>query len=369
MQENLQKNEITLEAIKFDDAGLVPAIAQDFKTGQILMFAWMNQESISMTIKTKFAHYFSRSRNQLWKKGETSGNTQIVKEILIDCDKDCLILKIEQKGNACHTGAKSCFFRNLLLITIAFLALLSGNVYANQDNKIDNLTIFSESNMIYPLVKAARLYSEKKSAIVSINFNNSLQLIQNINDGERADVFIASHPEWIKTLKQKGLVDVYNLTNIAKDKLVLVTSKNNKKVDITKINQLSDINKILRTLNNDNIPIIIDEINTSLGNYGNDIMLQAKIAHQKVFHRVLEDRKSIIELINDGDEYCGIVFASSIADHNNIVVLKEIENGEIYYQALVIAGDNMGKARDFLKFIKSSDEIKKDFAQSGFVVD
>ena len=105
MQENLFK------IIKLDSKGLIPTIAQDFESGEVLMFAWMNEESLKLTIKTNFAHYFSRSRNKLWKKGETSGNVQEVKEILIDCDADCLILKIKQQGVACHTGTKSCFFR------------------------------------------------------------------------------------------------------------------------------------------------------------------------------------------------------------------------------------------------------------------
>ncbi|MCE3255198.1 MAG: phosphoribosyl-AMP cyclohydrolase [Rickettsiaceae bacterium] len=107
MTENL------FETIKFDEKGLIPAIAQDFETGQVLMMAWMNEEAIRQTIKTNFAHYFSRSRNKLWKKGEVSGHTQIVKEILIDCDGDCLILKVAQNGVACHTGTRSCFFRSL----------------------------------------------------------------------------------------------------------------------------------------------------------------------------------------------------------------------------------------------------------------
>ena len=366
MQENPQEN--ILEAIKFDEKGLVPAIAQDAQTGQILMFAWMNKESINATIKTKFAHYFSRSRGKLWKKGETSGNVQIVKEILIDCDNDCLILKIEQEGVACHTGAKSCFFRNLLLMTFVCLIIFSGNVYADKSRKIDNLTIFSESNMTYPLVKVARLYSQKKSAIVSINFDYSAQLIANINDGEPADVFIASHPDWIEILKQKGLVDVYNLTNVAKDKLVLVASKNNKKLKTVQIIKSDEINKILRLIINQNIPLIVDSENTSLGKHTKTILREAKISNQKVHHRVSEDKKSIVDLINESDEYCGIVLVSSIKNYDNIVVLKELDNSEIYYQALVIAGDHMEKARDFLKFIKS-DEMKKIFTESGFVVD
>ncbi len=94
--------------------GLIPAIAQDYKTGEILMLAYINEESWDKTLKTGYATYWSRSRNQLWVKGETSGHLQIVKEILVDCDDDTVIFKINQIGDvACHTGNRTCFFRNI----------------------------------------------------------------------------------------------------------------------------------------------------------------------------------------------------------------------------------------------------------------
>jgi phosphoribosyl-AMP cyclohydrolase len=103
-----------LNAVKWDANGLVPVIAQDHKTGQVLMFAWMNQEALLQTNETKQAIYFSRSRNKLWRKGEESGHTQKVHEIRIDCDEDVILLKIEQVGGiACHTGRCSCFFKTL----------------------------------------------------------------------------------------------------------------------------------------------------------------------------------------------------------------------------------------------------------------
>jgi phosphoribosyl-AMP cyclohydrolase len=92
--------------------GLIPVIAQDYKTNEVLMMAYMNRESWEMTRKTGYAHYWSRSRDRLWKKGETSGNLQEVKEIRVDCDGDCLLLKINQIGEAaCHTGYRSCFYK------------------------------------------------------------------------------------------------------------------------------------------------------------------------------------------------------------------------------------------------------------------
>ena len=99
-----------IKKLKFNNDGLICAIAQDYKTNEILMQAWMSIQSIKITQETGFATYFSRSRNSLWKKGETSKNTQEVIEIIADCDCDCLILKVKQNGVACHTGARSCFF-------------------------------------------------------------------------------------------------------------------------------------------------------------------------------------------------------------------------------------------------------------------
>lgn len=102
-----------LKDLKFNAQGLIPAIAQDCSSGEVLMQAWMNRESLEITLQTGFATYFSRSRGSLWKKGETSGNLQKVIEIIADCDFDCLLLKVEQQGPACHTGKRNCFFNKV----------------------------------------------------------------------------------------------------------------------------------------------------------------------------------------------------------------------------------------------------------------
>ncbi len=94
--------------------GLIPAVIQDYKTNKVLMVGFMNKTAYKKTLQTKKVWYFSRTRNELWLKGSTSGNFQIVKKILVDCDNDTLLIKVEQKGNsACHTGYESCFFRTL----------------------------------------------------------------------------------------------------------------------------------------------------------------------------------------------------------------------------------------------------------------
>jgi len=107
-------NETWLDEIKWSEDGLVPAIAQDAKTGKLLMMAWMNRESLSLTVSEGRAIYWSRSRNRLWRKGEESGNVQNLKDIRLDCDNDVILLSVEQIGGiACHTGRNNCFFKQL----------------------------------------------------------------------------------------------------------------------------------------------------------------------------------------------------------------------------------------------------------------
>jgi len=98
---------------KFDDKGLITAIAQDAETGQVLMVAYMNRQALDLTIQTGRATYFSRTRQKLWKKGEESGHIQKVREILVDCDQDCVILKVAVDQGQCHVGYQSCFYRRL----------------------------------------------------------------------------------------------------------------------------------------------------------------------------------------------------------------------------------------------------------------
>lgn len=102
-----------LDQVKFDAAGLVPAIAQDAESGEVLMMAWMNRESLERTLATGRATYWSRSRQAFWIKGETSGHTQTVRRVSLDCDGDALLLQIDQVGAACHTDHRSCFYRDL----------------------------------------------------------------------------------------------------------------------------------------------------------------------------------------------------------------------------------------------------------------
>ncbi|MCK4494380.1 MAG: phosphoribosyl-AMP cyclohydrolase [Methylococcales bacterium] len=108
-------NTTWLDEICWTEDGLVPVIAQQTGTGRVVMFAWMNRESLALTVEKGYAVYWSRSRNRLWRKGEKSGNTQKIISIQLDCDEDVILLEIEQQGGiACHTGRESCFYRTLI---------------------------------------------------------------------------------------------------------------------------------------------------------------------------------------------------------------------------------------------------------------
>ncbi len=104
---------VDIQEVKFDSNGLVPAVVQDAASGEVLMVAYMNKESLQKTLEIGQTHFWSRSRKELWRKGETSGHTQTVKSIALDCDGETLLVRVEQKGVACHTGNRSCFFREM----------------------------------------------------------------------------------------------------------------------------------------------------------------------------------------------------------------------------------------------------------------
>jgi phosphoribosyl-AMP cyclohydrolase len=106
-------DQVAIEQVRFDDRGLVPAVVQDVENGDVLMMAWMNRASLERTLEERRTVFWSRSRQELWRKGDTSGNLQHVEEVRVDCDGDVLLIRVHQVGVACHTGERTCFFRRL----------------------------------------------------------------------------------------------------------------------------------------------------------------------------------------------------------------------------------------------------------------
>ncbi len=145
-----------LDRVDWQKSEIIPAIVQDSETKEVLMLAYMNQEALSLTLQTKTAHYFSRSKQRIWKKGESSGNIQKIKEIYIDCDNDTLLLKVEQVGVACHTGRRSCFFTSLE----------SGKI----DGEIDQKTVtnYSIVDRVYHIIQERQSADPKSSYVASL---------------------------------------------------------------------------------------------------------------------------------------------------------------------------------------------------------
>ena len=113
MSDQIVKTAFDPSTLRFDDRGLIPAIAQDSSSGEVLMMAWMNREAVARTLDSRRVTYWSRSRQAFWVKGETSGHVQALVSMAVDCDRDCLVVKVNQTGPACHTGRRTCFYTDV----------------------------------------------------------------------------------------------------------------------------------------------------------------------------------------------------------------------------------------------------------------
>jgi phosphoribosyl-ATP pyrophosphohydrolase/phosphoribosyl-AMP cyclohydrolase len=196
----MDKSEI-LSQIKFSQEGLIPAIIQDDKTKQVLMLAYINRESLEKTLKEGRTCFYSRSRRELWFKGSTSGNTQLVKKIVLDCDNDTLLVLVEQKGVACHTGNYSCFFKEIKGDKIEEIKLESPiYLQKEQTEKIKSsqgesrskqLEIDSEIiDEIYKVIKDRKLNYKNDSYVCKLLANSEGMLPKKIGE-EAAEVIIA----------------------------------------------------------------------------------------------------------------------------------------------------------------------------------
>ena len=246
---------------------------------------------------------------------------------------------------------KSKIMKNFLFLLSFLCCFTSGISFAK---KSGNLTIFSESSMSYGLLEVARQYSKEKNIIVSVNFNSAFDLIQGIEFGDSADIFITSHKYWIDTIKQKGVVDIYNISNIAKDRLALIISNDNSHIDADFFRKYTDMGQIIRYLGRKKISIVIGSEKDSLGLYTRNIVNNARISRRYIHHKPQDSKDSIVDFVGKNKNYCAIVFISEIKEDDNVNILAEISNIDIYYQALVVAGDNMDMARNFLKDLKNS---------------
>ena len=171
-----EKINIDVDELKFNDKGLIPAILQDYKSGRVLMMAYMNKEAYKKTIKTSKATFWSRSRQKIWVKGESSGNYQYVKDIKIDCDKDTLLLLVDPQGPACHTGNESCFYRKI------------DEIFNDKDNDLSFL------NELYKII-VDRKENPTKNSYTSKMLKKGIDRIGKKIGEEASEVIIAAKNE------------------------------------------------------------------------------------------------------------------------------------------------------------------------------
>ena len=173
-----------MENVKFDANGLICAIAQDYETGEVLMQAYMNAEALEKTLATGYAHYFSRSRQKLWKKGETSGHTQKVVAASFDCDRDCILLQVEQTGAACHTGSRSCFYDSVVKGEkegLTFLGELMRIVEDRKEHPVEgSYTAYLFSRGVDKIAK--KLGEEAVETVIASKNDDKAELTHEISD-------------------------------------------------------------------------------------------------------------------------------------------------------------------------------------------
>jgi len=190
--------------LKFDEKGLIPVVTKDVNSGEVLMLAYMNKEALEKTLETGKVHYWSRSRNKLWKKGETSGNYQLVRSIRVDCDGDALLVMAEQKGGACHTGHYSCFYRELDSEGIKEAEV---NISSEAAESKDKSAILQE---LYDVI-VDRNKNPKEGSYTNYLFEKGLDKILKKVGEESAEVIIAAKNKSFEEIRYEIADLVYHL--------------------------------------------------------------------------------------------------------------------------------------------------------------
>jgi phosphoribosyl-ATP pyrophosphohydrolase/phosphoribosyl-AMP cyclohydrolase len=201
--------------LKFNEDGLIPAIAQDAEGGQVLMVAYMNEEALRKTLESGFAHYYSRSRGRLWKKGEESGHLQRVKEIRLDCDGDALLLQVEQEVAACHLGYRSCFFRRVGKSLqpsppVARQAFEPKVVYGSSSKVLEEVyqTIRDRKKNRPQGSYVASLLTRGRNHILKKIGEETSELLLAAKGGRRAEIVYELTDLWFHCLVLLGLLDI-----------------------------------------------------------------------------------------------------------------------------------------------------------------
>jgi molybdate transport system substrate-binding protein len=251
------------------------------------------------------------------------------------------------------------------LLTLLLLVSTSAGAFQSR-----NLTIFAEQNISIPLSKIARHYSRSANVIVSLNFTSAQNLMDNIDNGEPVDLFISANGDWIGKLHQKGLVDIYNVGYIAQDKLVIAAQTNSmyllKELEERAAQGNLGAEEAVQILNRNKEAVIIDESGNSSGFFARQFLDHLGAEDLRIFTKISEDKIPLIKAVTSNERNYSILLSSQIHNNNNFQILAR-SGQKIFYQALVIAGDNMEVAREFLKFLKSP-EAKSHLRSHGFIV-
>ena len=189
--------------LKFDEKGLIPVVTKDIKTGEVLMLAYMNKEALEKTLETGKVHYWSRRRKMLWQKGETSGHYQLVRSIKLDCDGDALLITVEQKGSACHTGHYSCFYRKLDSEGIEEIEVSAGDAVEGKDKS----AVLQE---LYDII-VDRSKKPKEGSYTNYLFEKGLDKILKKVGEETAEVIIAAKNKCFEEIRYEIADLVYHL--------------------------------------------------------------------------------------------------------------------------------------------------------------
>ena len=199
-------NKKLIEKLKYNQEGLIPTIVQDASNGQVLMLAYMNRESLKKTFQTGQTCFFSRSRKKLWVKGETSGHTQKVNQILIDCDNDTLLIQVEQKGVACHTGYYSCFYRDIEDQEVPYKKEKPGN----ESNILDELMQVFEDRKRNPAPDSyvCHLLNSPGEKMPKKIAEEAAEVLIALKDGDKKQIIYETADLWFHTLVALSYFDI-----------------------------------------------------------------------------------------------------------------------------------------------------------------
>lgn len=227
-----------------------------------------------------------------------------------------------------------------------------------------NLVIAAEPQMAGALSKISREFSQKTNSIVAITFDPTLDLIAEIDAGEPMDVVISAHSELMENLRNKGLIDVHNVNFVAADVLAIVTRTDNPTVTIA-LREGHTIAETLKMLDANGAKILLDSENSSAGKIAGDLLQSLSLSNVDIFRKIPEDKSSLLSQMKRDNQLYAILLQSQVINEKRLVTLFTEKNATIYYQASIVAGDNMETAREFVKFLRSN-FAKNTFREFGF---